>query len=130
MWGLARILPLADSSFPIAAIVVALGGLGIAVAGVLEFRRARTTVNPLRPEQASVLVQGGIFRHTRNPMYLGMCLILIAWALWLAEPLALAGPALFVLYMNRFQIGPEENAMRALFGAEYADYQRAVRRWL
>jgi protein-S-isoprenylcysteine O-methyltransferase Ste14 len=133
MWLLARYVPIADASFPghtIAAIALALLGLGVALAGVLEFRRLRTTVNPLHPEKASALVRGGIFRRTRNPMYLGMCMVLLAWALWLAELLALAGPLLFVLYMNRFQIGPEEKVMRKLFGAEYVDYERTVRRWL
>jgi protein-S-isoprenylcysteine O-methyltransferase Ste14 len=133
MWLLARFVPLAGASLPGGAIVacgVAVAGLGIAVAGVPEFRRARTTVDPFHPAKASALVRSGIFRRTRNPMYLGMSVILLGWMLWLAEPLTLAGPLIFVLYMNRFQIGPEEKALQTLFGEEFADYQRTVRRWL
>ncbi len=105
-------------------------GLAVCVAGVLSFRRARTTVNPLQPQQASSLVEAGIYRYSRNPMYLGFALILAAWALALASPLALLGVLIFVLYMNRFQIAPEERALEALFGEAFDGYRARVRRWL
>jgi protein-S-isoprenylcysteine O-methyltransferase Ste14 len=105
-------------------------GIAISVAGVLEFRRSRTTVNPLHPDKATVLVTEGIFRFTRNPMYLGMLLVLCGWALYLASPLSLLGPVVFVAYMNRFQVIPEERAMREKFGDQYAGYLLRVRRWL
>ncbi|OWJ91537.1 protein-S-isoprenylcysteine methyltransferase [Pseudomonas sp. A46] len=105
-------------------------GLAVCVAGVLSFRRARTTVNPLQPQQASSLVEAGIYRYSRNPMYLGFALILAAWALALASPLALLGVLIFVLYMNRFQIAPEERALEALFGEAFDRYRARVRRWL
>ena len=104
--------------------------LGIGVEALIGFRRAKTTVNPLRPDQASALVTGGIYRWTRNPMYLGMLLLLIGWACILSNGAALAILPLFVIYMNRFQIGPEERALRARFGAEFDNYCRNVRRWL
>ena len=63
-----------------AALALAALGAGVCLAGVASFRRARTTVNPLVPEQASSLVQAGIYRHTRNPMYLGFAILLVAWA--------------------------------------------------
>lgn len=113
----------------LAALLVA-AGLAIALAGVREFRRARTTVHPLRPERASALVDGGIYRITRNPMYLGMLAVLLGWAAWLAAPWALLGPAAFVAFIGRFQIAPEERALRQLFGAAYAAYTQRVRRWL
>lgn len=111
---------------------LAVGSIGIliALAGVLSFRRARTTVNPLRPEAASSLVASGIYRYTRNPMYLGMLLVLIGWAVFLARPWALAVLPAFVVYMNRFQIGPEERALRGIFGAEFDAYRSRVGRWL
>lgn len=112
------------------ALALACAGLGISVAGVLSFRRARTTVNPVQPQAASALVSGGVYRFTRNPMYLGFLLTLLAWAVALSNPLAWLGAPLFVLYMNRFQITPEERVLLSLFGAEYAAYQRSVRRWL
>ena len=112
------------------ALPVLLLGLGVCLAGVLSFRRARTTVNPLQPQQASALVEAGIYRSSRNPMYLGFAIILAAWALVLASPLTLLGVVAFVLYMNRFQITPEEWALEALFGESFARYRARVRRWL
>lgn len=132
MWGIARAtaatLAVADPVF--AATAVALVGIGFDVAGIISFRLAKTTVNPLRPEKASSLVTSGVYRYTRNPMYVGMLFLLMAWALYLDSPWALAGPLAFVLYMNRFQIGPEEKALEALFGDDFLDYKRRVRRWL
>jgi protein-S-isoprenylcysteine O-methyltransferase Ste14 len=105
-------------------------GIAIAVAGVREFRRARTTVNPLTPAAASAMVRSGIYRHTRNPMYLGMLLMLAGWAAWLASVAAVAVLPAFVLYMNRLQIEPEERALASRFGEDFEDYRRSVRRWL
>lgn len=113
-----------------AAITIALVGVGLCVAGAISFKRARTTVNPMKPETASSLVTGGIYRITRNPMYVGFLLALIAWAIFLATAWALAGPLVFVIYLNRFQIGPEEKALSAMFGTAYSDYMAKVRRWL
>ncbi|MGC5700777.1 isoprenylcysteine carboxylmethyltransferase family protein [Pseudomonas sp. NFXW11] len=105
-------------------------GLGVALLGAVAFRQARTTVNPLKPEAASALVSSGIYRYTRNPMYLGFALVLTAWGLYLAAPLALLGVAGFILYMNRWQIAAEEQALGRLFGSEFAAYRQQVRRWL
>lgn len=105
-------------------------GILVAVSGVVAFRRARTTVNPMRPDGASSLVVGGIYRYTRNPMYLGMLLVLIGWAAYLARPWALMVLPVLVIYMNRFQIGPEERVLVGIFGAEFEAYRRRVRRWL
>jgi protein-S-isoprenylcysteine O-methyltransferase Ste14 len=105
-------------------------GVLVAVAGVLEFRRARTTVNPTTPQAASSMVRSGIYRHTRNPMYLGMLLVLAAWAAWLANPAAFVVLPVFFLYINRFQIEPEERILAGLFAGEFDAYRRSVRRWL
>ena len=112
------------------AVVIALIGGAFDVAGIASFRRARTTLNPMKPEAASSLVTGGIYRVTRNPMYVGLLFLLVAWAAFLWAPWAILGPVLFVAYMNRFQIGPEERALIGAFGEEYARYKSAVRRWL
>jgi protein-S-isoprenylcysteine O-methyltransferase Ste14 len=101
-----------------------------ALAGVAEFRRARTTVNPTTPQASSSVVDSGIYRRSRNPMYLGFLLALAGWAIQLGHLAALPVLPAFVLYMNRFQIAPEERALRAKFGAPYAEYTRRVRRWL
>jgi len=105
-------------------------GLGIALSGVLAFRRARTTVNPLKPETSSALVTSGIYRVTRNPMYLGMAVVLLGWAAWLGSPWTMVGVAAFVLYITRFQIAPEERALLRIFSREFADYRGRVRRWI
>ena len=112
------------------AVALAAIGQGISIAGIVAFRRARTTVNPLKPDAASALVSGGVYRATRNPMYLGLLVTLIGWAAWLSNPAALLFLPIFVLYINRFQIVPEERALSKLFGAEYAAYKRSVHKWL
>lgn len=133
MWAACRWMPALSSNYPgRVAIACGLAALGIAVAlaGVFEFRRARTTVDPLHPERATAIVDGGIYRITRNPMYVGMLLGLVAWTMFLGNPLALVGPVAFVLYINRFQISPEERALTQLFGEPYRVYLARVRRWI
>ena len=93
--------------------------LAIGLSAVFRFHRAKTTVNPLAPEAASTLVVRGVFRWTRNPMYLAMLLVLIAWACVVSNLAALAILPLFVAYLNRFQIAPEEHALQARFGGEF-----------
>ena len=100
------------------------------LAGVVRFRKVKTTIDPLNPEKAKQLVVGGVFYLSRNPMYLGMLLIAIAWAIYLANPWSILGVIGFVLFIKRFQITPEERAMDKLFGDQYAKYKVSVRRWL
>lgn len=114
----------------IVAIAMAVAGAAIALAGVLAFRRVRTTPDPMRPERATQLVVDGVYAHTRNPMYLGLALALAGWALWLDDGWALAGVPAFVAWMDRLQIPAEERALASLFGAPYDAYRRRVRRWL
>ena len=131
MLGAAWVLP--ALSFPeqkVASFVLAALGVLVSLSGVFHFWRARTTVNPLKPESASALVSGGVYRFTRNPMYLGMAAALVAWGLYLGNLAALVLVALFVAYLNRFQIAPEERALEARFGGEFLAYRRRVRRWI
>jgi protein-S-isoprenylcysteine O-methyltransferase Ste14 len=113
-----------------AAAVLSLLGLAVASAGVISFRRANTTVNPTRPGSASSLVVSGIYRLTRNPMYLGLLLALLGWGVFLSNALALIWIPGFVVYMNRFQISPEERALTSLFSQDFLSYKSKVRRWL
>jgi len=132
MWGVRGwppAIPLAPPDRAAIAGVLALAGLGVDILGLLAFRRARTTVSPLRPDRSTALVTGGIYRFTRNPMYVGLALLLSAWAVQLASPWALLGPAAFVAYITRFQIVPEERLLRSQFG-DFAAYAARVRRWL
>ena len=106
-------------------------GVMIAMAGVYSFRSARTTVNPYRINASSELVTDGVYRHTRNPMYVGMLLCLLGWGVYLANAFALLlAPLLFVPYTNRFQILPEERALKDAYGERFTEYCRRVRRWI
>ena len=133
MFGVAYFAPglsftLAGGS-AIALALVALGG-ALALAGVIAFRDKRTTVNPLTPSASTSLVSGGVYRVSRNPMYLGFLLALAGWAVYLSNAgAALLLPA-FVAYMTQYQIKPEERALLAKFGSEFAQYMSRVRRWL
>jgi protein-S-isoprenylcysteine O-methyltransferase Ste14 len=104
-------------------------GLGIMLTGVVQFSKAKTTIDPLNPEKAEQLVVDGVFSLSRNPMYLGMAIIAVAWTIYLANPWSILGVIAFVLFINRFQITPEERAMDSLFGVQYAQYKASVRRW-
>jgi protein-S-isoprenylcysteine O-methyltransferase Ste14 len=133
MWGISLVTPL----LPVSATLrlagctpFVLASVFFSVAGIVSFRRARTTINPIRPETASSLVSSGIFRITRNPMYVGLSFLLVAWAIFLSSLWSLLGPVAFVLYIRRFQIAPEERALVKLFGSHYTAYQARVRRWL
>lgn len=133
MWALARATPARSISIPgrvALASVVALAGAAIVLSGVLAFRRARTTLTPLNPGAASALVVSRIYRYTRNPMYLGMAIVLVAWAVCLSHPLSLLGVVAFAAYVQRFQIVPEEKALRALFPGAFDAYTHDVRRWI
>jgi protein-S-isoprenylcysteine O-methyltransferase Ste14 len=113
-----------------AATTLFLLGALIALAGVLAFRSSKTTVDPRKPEATSAMVTSGVYRYSRNPMYVGFGLWLLAWGVFLASAWALIGVIVFVVYMNRFQIAPEERALREIFGEDYRAYERRVRRWL
>ncbi len=102
----------------------------VEAAGVLSFRRARTTVNPFAPERTVNIVSSGIYRLSRNPMYLGMVCILTGWAVWLWQVQAVLGMVLFVAWITRFQIIPEERVLTQKFGTEYRQYRQRVRRWV
>lgn len=131
MWAMRDLGPRID--FPARApLAAALAGAGLLVdlVSVAAFVRARTTVNPLAPEKANALVVGGLYRFSRNPMYLGMLMILLGWAAWLAQPLALGPVAAFVVLIEVFQIRPEEKALEEKFGENYREYKKRVRRWL
>lgn len=133
MWTVAHLPPTLQlpkqMRLPLAVVLAAIG-IAIALGGVVSFRRAKTTVNPLKPETSAALVSTGVYSFTRNPMYLGMLLVLCAWAAYLASIWSLVGPVFFALYITRFQIVPEERVLDRLFGASFAEYKKRVRRWL
>lgn len=99
------------------------------IAAFIEFRRACTTLNPRKPEDASALVTSGVYRWTRNPMYLGLTILLFGWAARLGTFSALEGALLFVALIQYVQIRPEEHALRIRFGKDYDHYCNRVNRW-
>ena len=133
MWGAARLVtPLEIGLYARVAGTAAIAVVGgaFSLTAIAAFRKAKTTVNPMKPEAASALVTGGVYRITRNPMYVGLTCVLLAWAVFLAVPWALLGPVAFMAYVTRFQIVPEERALASAFGTDYRDYTASVRRWL
>ena len=105
-------------------------GLGLDLYSILTFIRSRTTVNPMQPNRASRLVVSGVYRLSRNPMYLGMVLMLSGWAWLLGNPIGWLAVWLFARVLVIVQIGPEEIALRDRFGESYVDYCRCVNRWI
>ena len=133
MWLLSMSAPSLTLALPWripVALILWSAGIAIALAALFEFLRAKTTVNPLTPEAAAAMVTSGIYRYSRNPMYVGLLLALIGWDVWLSHLLAFALLPFFILYINRFQIEPEERALSTKFGGLFRDYRRSVRRWL
>lgn len=133
MWGLSLITPVVQLPTSVkmyTAIALAFVGGSLAITGRISFLLAKTTHSPMKPQATSSLVTAGVYRFTRNPMYLGLLFVIVAWAIFLSSPCALLGPCAYVIYINRFQIIPEERVLFKLFGAEYAAYKSRVRRWL
>ena len=96
-----------------------------------EFKKSETTVNPMKPETSTSLVTSGIFKYTRNPMYLGLAFILLASCFYFSSLLGIIiYVPLFIFYITVFQIIPEEESMKSLFNDEYLNYCSKVRRWI
>lgn len=131
MFGVAYLAPGLSFTLPARfALALVVLGAAIALAGVVAFRRKRTTVNPLTPSASSSVVSSGVYRVSRNPMYLGFFLALAGWALYLSNAGAVLLLPAFLAYMTQYQIKPEERALLAKFGPEFAQYMARVRRWV
>ena len=133
MWSVSALGPqLSIAAVPKSAFVAFLALVGVAfdLLGLFAFRASRTTLNPLKPERATALVTRGIYRVSRNPMYVGMAFLLLAWAVHLCALLPFVGPVVFVLYITRYQIQPEERILNGIFGDSYLAYAARTRRWL
>ncbi len=111
-------------------ILFAFSGAIFALIGVVAFKKHQTTVNPIKSSEVSSLVNTGIYRYSRNPMYVGMLAILMGLLFYLSNPINIVFIVLFVCYLNKYQISPEEASLKHLFGNEYIAYKKTVRRWL
>ncbi len=132
MYLLSRFLPFGDFEFfgrdYLIRILMGLAAL-IAIISLFQFFTSKTTIDPRTPFKVTKLVTGGIYKFTRNPMYLALLLGLLAWGLWLGNAFNTLLAAGFVGYMNKFQIRPEEEALTTIFGKEFQQYCAQVRRW-
>lgn len=134
MWGVDYLLADLRITFPwqmgISGAIIA-AGLLIDVIALIAFARAKTSVNPVDPGKASKLVvKDGLYRFSRNPMYLGMAVLLAGWALWLGNPVNVLLWLGFIYAITVLQIKPEEEILTEKFGTQYADYCARVRRWI
>ena len=132
MYLLSRFLPVGyfeffGSRYLMYALLV--GGVSIGFISLVQFFKSKTTVDPTAPAKATSLVTSGVYQFSRNPMYLGLLLILLAWGLWLGNAFNVLLAAGFVGYMNKFQIVPEEEALYKMFGNSYKQYRTLTRRW-
>lgn len=133
MWAIHHFIPDQTLLFEYRKIIVfGLIGLGgaIGVLGVFEFARRSTTINPHNPEKTREFVRSGVYRFSRNPMYLGLLIVLISPVLYWGNPFTLLVVPIFIWYMNRFQIRPEEEIMEQKFGKDFISYKDKVRRWI
>lgn len=132
MWLIAACTAIDDFSFLgqiFFAVTCCVVGIVVGIVAILDFRKHHTTVIPHAPQQASTLVDSGVFRYSRNPMYLGLVITLVAWAIYLGSYLSFVVIVVFIRYLTRFQIVPEERVLLALFDESYAEYCKEVRRW-
>lgn len=132
-WSLRKVLTDSDAGLTLlnlAATVLVVPGVVLDVGSLIAFLRHRTTVNPYTPEKSSHLVTGGAYRFSRNPMYLGMLLVLTGVVVWIGNPLGLVLPPPFIMLLTVIQIVPEEKVLAVRFGQRYQDYKKSVRRWL
>ena len=133
MWAIHEFIQiemlLFDSERYIVRVLLVLGVI-IGILGVTEFSRRSTTVNPHKPQKTTTLVRSGIYRLTRNPMYLGMAIILLAGMVKFGNGINIIVIPLYIWVMNTIQIQPEEEVMEQKFGQKYLAYKKEVRRWL
>jgi protein-S-isoprenylcysteine O-methyltransferase Ste14 len=133
MWGVSKFQPAIGFEPRLhLALTFALGAAAVffGMGGIITFRLANTTINPVQIDKASRVVSSGIYRITRNPMYVGLTALLVTWSVFLAVPATIVGPIFFAVFTHRFQILPEERVMSAKFGRDYDEYRNRVRRWL
>lgn len=132
-WLLGRWVPVAPwtgTPVTVVAVLLALAGLALMAWALIGFIRHRTSVHPMHPERARHLLTDGAYAISRNPIYLADALLLTAWIVWLGQPIGLLMLPLFVLYLQQFQIQPEERVLQQRFGDHYSRYRQTTRRWL
>ena len=105
-------------------------GSAFLVFALSSFKKQKTTISPLQPEKASALVISNVYKYSRNPMYLGMLFILISLAISYNIIGGIIAISIFIFFITKFQIKPEEVQMEKLFGEKYAQYKKRTRMWI
>jgi Putative protein-S-isoprenylcysteine methyltransferase len=134
MWVFSRLFPQFVVTFRHSTLLsgtILVVGLVLSMSGIAALSTRHTTVRPDRSslQKASTLVTSGIYRYTRNPVYLGMAVMLLGWAFLLKNWVSLGGVAMFIAFITQYQIIPEERVLSAIFGDAFAAYRRQTRRW-
>ena len=111
-------------------IVILSIGILVIINPVVKFIKSKTTVNPVEFKNVEKLVTSGIYKYSRNPMYLGMIMILISTTVYYLNFYSLLTPFIFYFWINRFQIKREEVFLEEKFGQEYLSYKTKTRRWI
>ncbi len=132
MWGVAQVTPAIDlgSMSNVISKLFLVAGFAILFIAAFYFFKAKTTLNPMNPTSSSALVTTGLYKFSRNPIYVADVLFLLSWGFYLSNPLSLVVILGFMPYLNRFQIEPEERALEQLFGQDYVAFKDRVRRWI
>ena len=133
MWLVAQVLPtltMPSTKINTVGLVIMVAGFCLDLLALSQFLKLKTSFDPTKPHKASTVVTSGLYRHSRNPMYLGLMIALIGWGLFLGNLASLACLFVFVPVITHFQILPEERILKEKFGEEYERYAQNVRRWL
>ena len=133
MWYLNQFFPVArilDSPFNNVGVAIIVLAIVVDSSSVYLFFKKRTTINPLKPSNTQGLVTTGLYHYTRNPMYVGLLVILIGFGIWLGSIAPFLALPLFYWLITNMQIKPEEVILEEKFGQEYLEYKKRVRRWL
>ncbi|MBA6231515.1 MULTISPECIES: methyltransferase family protein [unclassified Colwellia] len=128
-----KLWPMFSFNWPaylIVALLLLVLSVGVGISAIVSFKKHKTTVNPTKPETSSTVVNSGIYAISRNPMYLAMLIALVSLTYYLQHLMCLPVILIFISYMTRYQIIPEEQMLMKIFGQQYKDYQTKVRRWL
>lgn len=132
MYSLATYFPQYDFvlqiSLPIIIILIIAASL-IGILALYDFHKHQTTFHPHTPEKTSKVVDTGVFSYSRNPMYISLVMLLLALGFYFQNYSSFCIVPLFIGYITRFQIIPEEKMLDKLFPNDYQTYCQKVNRW-
>ena len=111
-------------------ILILLIGMLILINPIFKFIKSKTTIDPIKFKKVNKLIISGIYKYSRNPMYLGLLMIVISTSIFFLNIFSITTPLLFYCWINRFQIKREEIFLTEKFGEEYMSYKIKTRRWI